>query len=68
MFLQILKNVQNDLVNYRGDSLTHLMLIIGFSHFRPEGHRKPRNEVGSLTPAERLVGFEPEPSNSDCTP
>ena len=28
-------------------------------HFRPEGHREPRNEVGSLSPAERLVGFEP---------
>ena len=30
-----------------------------FLHFRPEGHREPRNEVASLTPAERLVGFEP---------
>ena len=28
-------------------------------HFRPEGHREPRNEVGSLSPAEHLVGFEP---------
>ena len=27
-------------------------------HFRPEGHREPRNEVGSLSLAERLVGFE----------
>ena len=25
----------------------------------PEGHRKPRNEVGSQSPAERLVGIEP---------
>ena len=28
-------------------------------HFRPEGHREPRSEVGSLRPTERLVGFEP---------
>ena len=28
-------------------------------HFRPEGHREPRSEVGSLSPAERLLGFEP---------
>ena len=27
-------------------------------HFRPEGHWKPRNKVGSLSPAERLVGIE----------
>ena len=25
-------------------------------HIRPEGHREPRNEVGSLSPAEHLVG------------
>ena len=30
-----------------------------FVQFWPEGHREPRNEVGSLSPAERLVGFEP---------
>ena len=30
-----------------------------FLHFRPEGHREPRNEVGSLSLAEHLVGFEP---------
>ena len=28
-------------------------------HFRPEGHREPCNKVGSLSPAEHLVGFEP---------
>ena len=27
--------------------------------FRLEGHQEPRNEVGSLSLAERLVGFEP---------
>ena len=40
------------------DSLTHPMLMNAFFHFRPEVHREPRNEVGSLSPAERLVGFE----------
>ena len=45
--------------HYRGDSLTHPMLITAFLHIRPEGHWEPRSEVGSLSPAERLVGFEP---------
>ena len=45
--------------HFRGDSLTHLMLITVFLHFWPEDHREPCNEVGSLSPAERLVGFEP---------
>ena len=35
------------------------MLITCILHIRPEGHREPRNQVGSLSPAERLVGFEP---------
>ena len=35
------------------------MLITAFVHVRPEGHREPRSEVGSLSPAERLAGFEP---------
>ena len=42
----------------QGDSLTNPMLITAFVHIRPEGHREPRSEVGSLSPAERLVGFE----------
>ena len=28
-------------------------------HFWPEGHREPRNKVGSLSPAKCLMGFEP---------
>ena len=43
----------------RGDSLTNPMLITAFVQFRPKGHREPRNEIGSLSPAEHLVGFEP---------
>ena len=35
------------------------MLITCVLHIWPEGHREPRNKVGSLSPAERLVGFEP---------
>ena len=29
-------------------------------HIQPEGHWQPRNKVGSLSLAKRLVGFEPE--------
>ena len=41
------------------DSLTNPILITAIVHIRPEGHREPRNEFESLSPAERLVGFEP---------
>ena len=47
------------LSHYRGGSLTHQMLITCVLHIWPEGHREPRNGVGSIGPAERLVGFEP---------
>ena len=43
---------------YHGQ-LTNPMLIAAFVHVRPEGHQEPRNEVRSLSPAERLAGFEP---------
>ena len=39
--------------------INHPMLIIAFLHIQPEGHREPRNEIGSLSPAEHLVEFEP---------
>ena len=52
--------------HYRGDSLTHPMLITAFLHIRPEGHREPRSEVGSLSPAERL-GFFHQKYCSDST-
>ena len=45
--------------HYRGGSLTHPMLNTCVLRIRPEGHREPCNEDGSLSPAERLVGFEP---------
>ena len=48
-----------NLSHYRGGSLTHPMLITFLLHIRPEGHREPRSEIGSLGPAKRLVGFEP---------
>ena len=50
---------QSTLGHYRGGSLTHPMLITCVLHIWPEGHREPRNEVGSLSPAEHIVGFEP---------
>ena len=42
----------------QGESLTNPMLITAFLHVQPEGHREPCSKVGSLSPAERLVGFE----------
>ena len=49
---------QPPLGHSQGDSLTKPTLITVFVHTRPKGHQEPRNEVGSLSPAERLVGFE----------
>ena len=44
--------------HYRGDSLTAIItLITAFLQFQL-GHREPRNEVGSLSLAEYLMGFE----------
>ena len=40
------------------------MLITAFVQFWPEGHSEPRDKVESLSPAECLVGFEQEPSDS----
>ena len=46
--------------HYRGHSLTQPMLIVAFYlHFQIKGHREHRNEIGSLSPYEGLVGFEP---------
>ena len=47
--------------HYRGGSLTHAMLITAFLQVQPEGHCKTCNKVGSLSPANHLVGFELEP-------
>ena len=43
--------------HYRGDSLTHPMLITAFYLVWPEGHREPRDEVGFLGPAQRQRGL-----------
>ena len=40
------------------NSFTNPMLVTAFELFRSECHWEPRNEVGSLNLAERLVGFE----------
>ena len=50
---------QPTLGHSQGDTLTNPMLITAFVQVRPESHREPRNEVGSLSTAERLVGFDP---------
>ena len=43
----------------QGGSCTNPMLITVFYLCRPEGHWEPCNEVGSLSPAKHLAGFEP---------
>ena len=45
--------------HYRENSLTHPMSMTCVLHIRPDGRREPRSKVGSLSPAECLVGFEP---------
>ena len=37
---------------------TPYMLITAFLHFWHEGHWEPCNDVGSLSPAKLLMGFE----------
>ena len=33
-------------------------MLLSVLHIWPEGHQESRNKVGSLNPAEPLVGFE----------
>ena len=54
--------------HYQGGSLIHPMLITCILHIRPEGHQEPHNEVGSLSPAEHLVGFELAPKTFSFNP
>ena len=59
MYLSYMRILFDVLVHEKFHSAT--MRVITYSypeHFRPEGHREPRNEVGSLGPAERLVEIE----------
>ena len=58
---------QLTLGQYRGDSLTHPMLMIAFERFRSEGHPEICSEVGYLNPVERLLRFEPYDSNWNTT-
>ena len=46
-----------NLGHYRS-SLTHLMLITWVLHMWSKGHQEPLNEVGSLSLAKHLVGFD----------
>ena len=50
---------QTTLGHSEGDSLTNPMSITLFVHILPKGHQEPCNEVGSLSPADSLAGFEP---------
>ena len=50
---------QPTLSHFQGDSFTNPMVITAFVQFRPKCHQESRNEVGSLSPFEHQVGFEP---------
>ena len=56
------------LCHYRGKCLTHPMLITAALQFWSEGHWKPCNEVGFLSPGECQVGFEPRTFRLFITP
>ena len=43
----------------RGGILTIPMLITAYRYLIKEGQREPCNEIGTLGPDERLVGFKP---------
>ena len=45
-------------IHYFATLLTPHMLITAFLHFWHEGHWEPCNDVGSLSPAKLLMGFE----------
>ena len=45
--------------HFQRDSFTNLMLITVFQGIQPKGHWEPRKKVGSLSPDEHLLGFEP---------
>ena len=69
LFLSFLFNCYLDdpsLGHCRRGSLANPMLITEHILVPPEGHLKPRNEVGSLSTAERPVIFEPWPPFRLC--
>ena len=59
LFIWCLAFPRPNLGHSQGESLTNPMLIIVLYLCRPEGLREPCNEVGSLSLAEDLAGFEP---------
>ena len=69
LFLSFLFNCYLDdpsLRHCRRGSLANPMLITEHILVPPEDHLKPRNEVGSLSTAERPVIFEPGPPFRLC--
>ena len=50
---------QPTLGHSQGDSLTNPMLVSVFVQFQLAGNQEPCNEVGSQSPAECIVWFEP---------
>ena len=62
-FICYLAAPQPTLGHCQGGSVINPMFITTLYLFRPEAHWEPRNEVGSESLAEHLVGFEPGPSS-----
>ena len=58
-FIAYFKNFFTALRQYRGGQSHSLDVNHCVCNIRPDGHWEPRKTVGSLTPAEHLVGFEP---------
>ena len=53
-FNSYLATTRPNLDYYWGDDFTHAILITARFLAKPEGHRKPRNEVGPQSPAESI--------------
>ena len=59
LFISYLATPRLTLAHWQRGSLTHPLLITMLFQVWPEGHREPRNEIGSRRLAERIAEFEP---------
>ena len=53
-----LADPQQTFGHYQGDSFTHPVLITAFCYIQPSRKWDPRNQFGTLSQIELLVGFE----------
>ena len=59
-FIQYLAVPWPALGHHQGDRVIDPVLIFALFKFQPKSHWGPHNNVGFLSPPERLVKFEPE--------